>query len=238
MAVESEAQGKSEGDFNLSSSIRDPIHKNSSSIIDRTASIITKMDNHIGTFKNRTVEKHDARENNQAYHRNQVSDVSFPTTTAGSTKTKRRAKGYVPLRRPVVDSPEKSADPDEGSNSLNVRHELQSQDVNLKSDMSFSRWEERVGPAELERAVLSLLEFGQIAAAKQLQHKLSPVKVPSEILLVDSALKLAAMSTPSKTVSLAMLDEEVRSVIQSHHIPTQQHEVDTLQVCVQILLPS
>ncbi|PRQ49064.1 putative spatacsin [Rosa chinensis] len=230
LAVESEAQGKSEGDFNLSSSIRDPIHKNSSSIIDRTASIITKMDNHIGTFKNRTVEKHDARENNQVYHKNQVLDVSFPTTTAGSTKTKRRAKGYVPLRRPVLDSPEKSGDLDEGSNSLNVRYELQSQDENSKTEMSFSRWEERVGPAELERAVLSLLEFGQIAAAKQLQHKLSPVKVPSEILLVDAALKLAAMSTPSKKVSIAMLDEEVRSVIQSHHILTQQHEVDTVQV--------
>ncbi|XP_062007180.1 uncharacterized protein LOC133724450 isoform X1 [Rosa rugosa] len=230
LAVESEAQGKSEGDFNLSSSIRDPIHKNSSSIIDRTASIITKMDNHIGTFKNRTVEKHDARENNQVYHKNQVLDVSFPTTTAGSTKTKRRAKGYVPLRRPVLDSAEKSGDLDEGSNSLNVRYELQSQDENSKTDMSFSLWEERVGPAELERAVLSLLEFGQIAAAKQLQHKLSPVKVPSEILLVDAALKLAAMSTPSKKVSIAMLDEEVRSVIQSHHILTQQHEVDTVQV--------
>ena len=102
--------------------------------------------------------------------------------------------------------------------------------------MSFSRWEERVGPAELERAVLSLLEFGQIAAAKQLQHKLSPVKVPSEILLVDAALKLAAMSTPSKKVSVAMLDEEVRSVIRSHHIPIDQHEVDTVQVCVQISL--
>ncbi|CAB4268974.1 unnamed protein product [Prunus armeniaca] len=44
------------------------------------------------------------------------------------------------------------------------------------------------------KAVLSLLEFGQIAAAKQLQHKLSPVKVPSEFVLVDAALKLAAMS--------------------------------------------
>ncbi|KAK9949867.1 hypothetical protein M0R45_005378 [Rubus argutus] len=38
------------------------------------------------------------------------------------------------------------------------------------------------------------------------------------------------MSTPSTKVSIAMLDEEVRSVIQSYHIPTQQHQVDTVQV--------
>ncbi|XP_021803857.1 uncharacterized protein LOC110748134 [Prunus avium] len=188
------------------------------------------MDNHIGTFKNRTFEKHDPREHSLAYHKNQVLDASFPTTTGGSTKNKRRAKGYMPLRRPPLDSAEKNTDLDNGSNSLNTINELQSQEENLKMELSFSRWEERVGPAELERAVLSLLEFGQIAAAKQLQHKLSPVKVPSEFVLVDAALKLAAMSTPSKKVSILMLDEEVHSVIQSYNIPTDQHQVDPIQV--------
>lgn len=230
LAVESEAHVKSEGDFNLSSSSRDPALKNCSSIIDRTASIITKMDNHIGTFKNRTIEKHDPREHSLAYHKNQVLDASFPTTTGGNTKNKRRAKGYMPLRRPPLDSAEKNTDLDNGSNSLNTINELQCQDENLKMELSFSRWEERVGPAELERAVLSLLEFGQIAAAKQLQHKLSPVKVPSEFVLVDAALKLAAMSTPSKKVSILMLDEEVHSIIQSYNILTDQHQVDPIQV--------
>ncbi|ONI01941.1 hypothetical protein PRUPE_6G168600 [Prunus persica] len=229
LAVESEAHVKSEGDFNLSSSSRDPALKNSSSIIDRTASIITKMDNHIGTFKNRTIEKHDPREHSLAYHKNQVLDASFPLTTGG-VQRQTEGKGYMPLRRPPLDSAEKNTDLDNGSNSLNTVNELQSQDENLKMELSFSRWEERVGPAELERAVLSLLEFGQIAAAKQLQHKLSPVKVPSEFVLVDAALKLAAMSTPSKKVSILMLDEEVHSIIQSYNILTDQHQVDPIQV--------
>lgn len=230
LAVESEAHIKDEGDFNLSSSSRDPIMKNSSSIIDRTASLITKMDNHVGTFKNRTVEKHDLRENNQAHNKNFVLDTSFPMTTGGSTKSKRRTKGYGPLRRPPLDAVEKHTDLHDGSN---VRSDLQSQDENIKMEMSFSRWEERVGLAEPESAVLSLLEFGQIAAAKQLQHKLSPDKIPYEFVVVDAALKLAGMSS-SKKVSLSMLDEEVRSVMQSYNILNEQHQVDPVQVILQI----
>ncbi|XP_028951098.2 uncharacterized protein [Malus domestica] len=229
LAVESEAHIKDEGDFNLSSSSRDPIMKNSSSIIDRTACLITKMDNHVGTFKNRTVEKHDPRENNQAHNKNYVLDTSFPMTTGGSTKTKRRTKGYGLLRRPPLDAVEKHTDLHDGSNPPNVRSDLQSQDENIKMEMSFSRWEEGVGPAEPESAVLSLLEFGQIAAAKQLQHKLSPDKIPYEFVVVDAALKLAGMSS-SKKVSLSMLDEEVRSVMQSYNILNEQHQVDPVQV--------
>jgi spatacsin len=70
-------------------------------------------------------------------------------------------------------------------------------------------------------------------AAKQLQHKLSPAQVPSEFVLVDAALKLATNSTPSCEASISMLDEEVRSVIKSYNIPTDQHKVNTLQVIVQ-----
>ncbi|KAE7998209.1 hypothetical protein FH972_002775 [Carpinus fangiana] len=229
LAVESEAQVKSEGEFNLTSSTRDSV-KISSSIIDRTASMITKMDNHINTMKNRTLEKNDARENNMTHHKNQVSDASFPTTAGGSTKTKRRAKGYMPLRRPLIDPGDKNIDPDDGFGPLKFGNDLPLQEENIKMEMSFSRWEERVGPAELERAVLSLLEFGQITAAKQLQHKLSPAQVPSEFVLVDAALKLADISTPSSEASISMLDEEVRSVIKSYNIPTDQHKVNKLQV--------
>uniref|UniRef100_A0A2N9FSI1 Spatacsin C-terminal domain-containing protein n=1 Tax=Fagus sylvatica TaxID=28930 RepID=A0A2N9FSI1_FAGSY len=185
LAVESEAQMKSEGDFNLASYTQDSVIKNSSSI-DRTA--------------------------------------------RGSTKAKRRAKGYVPLRRAVVESVDKGTDSDDGFGPLKSGNDLPLQEDNFKMEMSFSRWEERVGPAELERAVLSLLEFGQISAAKQLQHKLSPAQVPPEFVLVDAALKLADVSTPSSEVSISTLEEEVRSVIKSYNIPTGQLKVDTLQV--------
>ncbi|GAV81705.1 hypothetical protein CFOL_v3_25159 [Cephalotus follicularis] len=230
LAVESEAQGKSERDFTSTSSSRDPVGVNTSNIIDRTASIITKMDNHINTTRNRTVEKHDGRENNFAHHKNQLSDASSSTTVGGSMKTKRRAKGHVQSRRPFVDSVDKTTDTEDGPSPLNLRSDLHLQDESLKIELSFSKWEERVGPAELERAVLSLLEFGQITAAKQLQHKLSPEYIPSEFLLVDAALKLASISTPSHAVSLSMLDEELRSVIQSHNLLTDQHLMYPLQV--------
>ncbi|XWS29439.1 hypothetical protein CRYUN_Cryun24cG0029700 [Craigia yunnanensis] len=226
LAVESEAQLKN-GEISLMASSQNPLTGNSSNIIDRTASIISKMDNHINSMKNRTVEKYDARE---AHHRNQALDSSSSTVTIGSSKTKRRAKGYVPSRRPLVDTVDKGPEPEDSSNPSNLRNGVQWQDESLKIEISFSKWEERVGPGELERAVLSLLEFGQITAAKQLQQKLSPGQMPSEFILVDTALKLAAMSTPTSEVPIAMLDEALFSVIQSYNIPTDQHLIYPLQV--------
>ncbi|CAL0330002.1 unnamed protein product [Lupinus luteus] len=230
LAVESETQVKNEGDFNFTFSTRENAVKNDSSIIDRAASIIAKMDNHINTMRNRSVEKYESRESNQIPHKNQVVDTGLSTTFAGGTKTKRRAKGYIASRRPPIESTDKNADTDDGSGTLGVKSELQIQEVNLKVEMSFSRWEERVGAAELERAVLSLLECGQIAAAKQLQHKFSPEKTPTEFRLVDAALKLAAISTPPGNVSTSMLDEEVHSVMQSYGVLNDKHHVDPLQV--------
>ncbi|KAL5555832.1 hypothetical protein UlMin_038068 [Ulmus minor] len=229
LAVEAEAQVKSEGELNLTSSNRDPLTKNSPSIIDRTASMITKMDNHINSVRNRNFEKYDSRENNQVHNKNQL-DVGFSSIAVGNVKTKRRAKGYVVPRRPLLDQADKNVDPDDISSSPNCKNDTQLQDENIRTGMSFSRWEERVGPAELERAVLSLLEFGQIAAAKQLHNKLSPAQIPSEFILVDTALKLAAISTPSEPVSVSMLDEEVRTVIKSRDILTDQHQVEPVQV--------
>lgn len=231
LAVESEAQVKGEGNFTLSSSRQDPVIGNSSSVIDRTANIIAKMDNHINNMRSRTAEKNDLRENNSTHHKNpHVSDSGFSTTTGGYTKTKRRAKGFVPSRRSLMDTVDKSTDPEDGSSSLYCKNDLQLQDENIKLEVCFSRWEERVEPADLERAVLSLLEFGQITAAKQLQHKLSPEHIPSEFTLVDAALKLAAISTPSIEVSTSMLDVELVSVIQSSNILPIQHSVDPLQI--------
>ncbi|CAJ1937955.1 unnamed protein product [Sphenostylis stenocarpa] len=230
LAVESESQVKSEGDFNFTFSTRESGIKNDSSIIDRTASIIAKMDNHINTMRSRTVDKYESREVNQIPHKNHVIDAGLSTTVGGYTKTKRRAKGYTASRRPPLESADKSVDIDDVSSTINLKNEMQLQDENIKVEMSFSRWEERVGTAELERAVLSLLEFGQIAAAKQLQYKFSPGQIPSEFRLVDAALKLAANSTPPSNVSVPMLDEEVHSVMQSYGLLNDKHCIDPLQI--------
>ncbi|XP_028112522.1 uncharacterized protein LOC114310657 isoform X1 [Camellia sinensis] len=231
LAVESEAQVKSEGDFTLASSIREPGTGKSSNIIDRTASIITKMDNHINAMRTKTSERNDARENNQTHHKiSQVVDSSFSTSMGGNAKAKRRAKGLAPSRRPLMDTTEKIIDSEDGVAALYFRNDLHLQDENFRIESSFSRWEERVGPEELERAVLSLLEFGQITAAKQLQNKLSPAHIPPEFVLVDAALKLAVISTPCNKVSISMLDEEVRSIIQSYNILIDHHVVEPLEV--------
>lgn len=230
LAVEAEEQVKNEGEFNLTTSSRDPMTKGTSSIIDQTASVITKMDSHINTMRSRAVEKHDAKENKTQY------DVTLSTMAGESAKIKRRTKGCPTLRRPLVDPVEKISDPDEASGSVSCKSDMQLQEEGLRTEMSFSRWEERVRPAEVERAVLSLLEFGQVAAAKQLQHKLSPGYVPSEFVLVDAALKVAAISTPSSLVSLSMLDEDVRSVLQSHNLLTDQIQVEPLEVSFAIAL--
>ncbi|CAL5368142.1 unnamed protein product [Camellia sinensis] len=231
LAVESEAQVKSEGDFTLASSSREPGTGKSSNIIDRTASIITKMDNHINAMRTKTSERNDARENNQTHHKiSQVVDSSFSTSMGGNAKAKRRAKGLAPSRRPLMDTTEKIIDSEDGVAALYFRNDLHLQDENFRIESSFSRWEERVGPEELERAVLSLLEFGQITAAKQLQNKLSPAHIPPEFVLVDAALKLAVISTPCNKVSISMLDEEVRSIIQSYNILIDHHVVEPLEV--------
>lgn len=230
LAVESEAQVKSEGNFSLINSTRE----NSSNIIDQTANIITKMDNHINTMRKRIVEKHDLRENSQAHFKSQFLDVSSSTTAGGSSKTKRRAKGFVSSRRQLTDSADRSTDSEDSSGPPNSRNDSLLPDESSTVEMSFPKWEERVEPAELERAVLSLLEVGQITAAKQLQHKLFPAHIPSEFILVDTALKLASLSTPSSEVSISILDEEVLSVLQSCNIPLERQLINPLQVIVQI----
>jgi hypothetical protein len=60
-----------------------------------------------------------------------------------------------------------------------------------------SGWEEHVGEGEVESAVLALLEVGQVTAAKQLQQKLAPTHVPLELLLVETAHRIAMLSQPT-----------------------------------------
>lgn len=218
LAVESEALVKNEGEDSLISPIREPGTGKDSDLMDRTASIIAKMDNHINGLKVKSSEKND-RENGQTH-------VRMTQTVDSSSKTKRRAKGFG-SKKPLFDTVDKSE-----PTLLNPRDETQFHDENLKIDASLSRWEERVGPAELERAVLSLLDFGHVTAARQLQNKLSPDNMPSEFFLVDAALKLAALSTPNNKVSILMLDDDVLSVMQSHNLMAEQRVIDPLQVKV------
>ncbi|PIN26879.1 hypothetical protein CDL12_00372 [Handroanthus impetiginosus] len=225
LAVESEAQVKSEGEDSLTHSIREPEAGKGSDLIDRTASIITKMDNHINALRLKSSEKND-RENSQAHVRyTQTIDSSFSSNAGGSTKMKRRTKVIGSSRKPLFDAVDKKFEPE--SIPPNEPH---FPDENFKMDASLTRWEERVGPAELERAILSLLDFGQITAARQLQNKLSPDNTPSEFLLVDAALKLASLSAPSNNVLVSMLDDEVRLVIQSYNLPTDEGMIDPLKV--------
>ncbi|CAM8951081.1 unnamed protein product [Rhodiola kirilowii] len=216
LAVESEAQLKSNEEIIIGSSCGDTANRSVPNIIDKTASIITRMDNHINSMRSRS-EKHDVKDY-QTHKNTQLFDPSFPTVGAGS-KSKRRAKSYLPSRRLM-----------EATDASNLIDDVQVPDENVTLEVSLSRWEERVGPAELERAVLSLLEFGQITAAKQLQDKLSPTTTPPEFFLMDAALKLAAMSPPNTKVPKSVLDEQVQSVIQSHDIMTNLSLVEPLQV--------
>ncbi|CAI0554802.1 unnamed protein product [Linum tenue] len=230
LAVESEAQIKSDGEFVSTASTRDPAVGHPSNMIDKTASLVSKMDGHINAMKNRsTVEKHDSRENNGMLHlKNQVADASS-SAAGGSMKTKRRTKGYF--------HPKRSDAEEIFSSSVTSRNDLPLQDESgEKIEVSFSKWEEQIGTEEMERAVLSLLEFGQISAAKQLQHKLSPSEMPPEFVLVDACLMIAAISTPCSKVSVSMLNEDVRAVMQSYNLCTEQHLIDPIEV-LESLIP-
>ncbi|KAL8160713.1 hypothetical protein V2J09_002250 [Rumex salicifolius] len=236
LAVESEAQMKSERDLNLSSSNQEQMYAKSSNMIDKTADIILKMDSHLNAMKNRASEKVDGKESNfmqlkssQAYLKGSKPWDTGISTATNSMKSKRQAKAHGYPRRFPADTVERSTDLEDGSTPLAAfRNDLE--DENVKAEASLSKWEDRIGPAELERAVLSLLEFGQISAAKQLQHKLSPTNVPLEFKFVDAALKLAELSTPPQISSLSLLDKDLCSVIQSYDNFTEDQLVDTLQV--------
>ncbi|KAK9134405.1 hypothetical protein Syun_013735 [Stephania yunnanensis] len=239
LAVESEAQVKTEGNLTSATSGQSPMNGNSSSVIEQTASIITKMDNHLKEMKSNEKEKSDARESNLMHLRNQQAlDASSPATAVSIAKVKRKTKGYSSYRRPQINPLDKSNDSEDGLGSpVNLRNDdelfksfLQLEE-NVRLEASASRWEERVEPEELERAVLSLLEFGQVTAARQLQQKLSPGNVPSEFSVVDAALKLAAISAPScSDFSLSMLDPDVLSVVQSYSLMSDDDFGDPLQV--------
>ncbi|XP_023634817.1 uncharacterized protein LOC17879534 [Capsella rubella] len=228
LAVEAESHVKNVGAFSPSIIGKDMLNGKSSNLIDRTASIITKMDSHISSAtKNKIGEKHDPRSPGQGHQRNQDTNTLI---FGANTKPKRRAKGNVPQIRHFVDSSDRNSEFDDSLSLLNIKSEFQLQEESTGLEISLSKWEESIEPAELERAVLSLLEFGQVTAAKQLQLKLAPGTLPSEIIILDAAMKLAMLSTPCSKVPLSMLDGEVRSVIQSHSLNLDHPMIEPLQV--------
>ncbi|KZV20985.1 hypothetical protein F511_38482 [Dorcoceras hygrometricum] len=228
LAVESEAQVKNEGDSAVTYPTREAGTGKVANLIDRTASIIIKMDNHITELRNRTLEMNDG-ENSQPHIRiPQTMDARFSSMTESNTKTKRRPKGSGSSRKLLIDTADRKFHSE--SVPRNLRYDSRLDDENFEIDESISRWEERVGPAELERAVLSLLDFGQTTASRQLQNKLSPDKAPTEFSLIDSALKLAALSTPGNKVSISTLDDETRDVIQSYNLLIGHRVIEPLKV--------
>ncbi|KAK1264752.1 hypothetical protein QJS04_geneDACA023233 [Acorus gramineus] len=225
LAVESEAQATAEGNFTLANSIQNPAGGSSTSIIEHTANVITRMDNHINTVRARATEKNDIREGYQNPRNLQTFDSS-PLATSNS-KTKRRAKGYISSRRSLADAVDKKPDLDDYSSSC-----MLIQEENAKIEASISGWEERVKPAEVERAILSLLDFGQVTAAKQLQNKLSPSNVLPEFALVDTALKIASVSCPSSNgeASVPNMDPDILPIVRSYDILDHDVLSDPLQV--------
>ncbi|KAG9129276.1 hypothetical protein Leryth_015660 [Lithospermum erythrorhizon] len=230
LAVDSEGQVKSDREFTLTNSSLGLKTGKTSNNIDRTASVVTKMDNHIQSSTMKSSERNDHQEHYQSNSRtSQAVESGSLASTDGTMKTKRRAKGLLPSRRILLDV-ENNNECEGSTVNLNLRDNSQCADENWGIGTSFSRWEERVGPTEVERAVLSLLEVGQIAAARQLQQKLSPGNIPPEFLVVDASLKLAATSTPIKEIPVSVLDIELRSILQSYNLLTNDKVIDPLQI--------
>ncbi|XP_020677460.1 uncharacterized protein LOC110096041 isoform X3 [Dendrobium catenatum] len=239
LAVESEAQAKIEGDYNLPSSIQHLGGGNSVGIIEQTATIIEKMDGHINATCLKVSERNGSRENCMQLSRpNQASDSTNSGTMSCSTRIKRRTKNHPVLKRPMdnMDTNNDSDDSPKSPQTLSIVGDISKssplQEENVKIEASVSGWEEKVRPADMERAVLSLLEFGQVTAAKQLQHKLSPAHVPFELAIVDAALKVASLSSSSSNEGRrgSMMDAEVLPFIQSLNIHFNSHAINPLQV--------
>lgn len=237
LAVESEAQSKSDGPYISPNSIQNMAAGNNASIIERTANIITKMDAHINAMRLKAPDRNGTRESNFSHGRHMYfGDSHASVTTTNSTRTKRRSKTYMQIRRPS-DATENNNDSDD---NLTSPHNIRSSgevsknmqmEENMKIEASVSGWEEKVRPAEVERAVLSLLEFGQITAAGQLQLKLSHACIPPQLLLVDAALKVAALSSSCSNgkINEEELEPDVLSIVQSLPL-IRDNRIDLLQV--------
>lgn len=183
---------------------------NSLEPINLTAKSVSIVDNHMRNLRVRTAEfSTNERENGLQARPSVNQDQTSPGITAGAmSKLKRRPRNYAQHKRTQVDKSGKSQAELEGNTQLGVspikKAELRA-NTPLQEDAKEEAaagedqiyWEERIGEQELERAVLSLLEVGQVSAARQLQQKLAPIHVPIELILVETALIVAMLSTPT-----------------------------------------
>ncbi|MCO5599510.1 hypothetical protein L7F22_053616 [Adiantum nelumboides] len=184
-----------------------PVSLDSISLIAKSVSIV---DSHIKTTRAKILEASaNEREGATQARQPNMQDQSSPAVIAGAnSKVKRKPRNYAQHRRAHVDKPAKLQAELESSAQLGVSPNKKSdpkvnnnfqeevKDETVATDDQLY-WEERVGEQELERAVLSLLEVGQVSAARQLQQKLAPVHIPLELLLVETALNVARSSTSS-----------------------------------------
>ncbi|XP_015650038.1 uncharacterized protein [Oryza sativa Japonica Group] len=221
LAVESESQCKADGEYAPSSVTQNLATGNNTNIIEQTADVITKIDNSMSSPRMRITERNGIRDNTTPSFHQHLQLFESNGEGVHNTRARRRSKTNTLLRRVAKDSVESSInDSGDNSNSFNSSkiagqaRSLLSEEEFAKMEVSLSGWEQNVRPVDMEKAVLSLLEFGQITAATQLQQKLSPSYVPEELVLVDIALRVANNSSNGE-ISLSCFDPEALSILQS-----------------------
>lgn len=219
--MESESQCKADGEYAPSSVTQNLATGNNTNIIEQTADVITKIDNSMSSPRMRITERNGIRDNNTPSFHQHLQLFESNGEGVHNTRARRRSKTNTLLRRVAKDSVESSInDSGDNSNSFNSskiagqERSLLSEEEFAKMEVSLSGWEQNVRPVDMEKAVLSLLEFGQITAATQLQQKLSPSYVPEELVLVDIALRVANNSS-NGDISLSCFDPEALSILQS-----------------------
>lgn len=237
LAVESESQSKADGEFATSAVAQNIAVGNSSSIIEQTADVITKIDSNMSSPHMKVTERNGTRDNLSSQHVQLFeSNSEASSTTINNTRAKRRLKTNSPLRRGANDNIEsRTNELDNNSKSCHSSkigeqaRNLLSEEEFAKMEASLSGWEQNVRPVDMEKAVLSLLEFGQITAAKQLQQKLSPSYIPEELVLVDVALRIANSSS-SGEISLSCFETQALSILQSLEVANSCDMISPSQV--------
>uniref|UniRef100_A9U2Z6 Predicted protein n=1 Tax=Physcomitrium patens TaxID=3218 RepID=A9U2Z6_PHYPA len=195
--------------------------------VDRTANAVAAVDSHLRRFNTRSQADIVAEENDRALSRSRSIQIGEISSSQGGSvaRMKRRSKQ---LRRSQMDNTEddRIRDPQINDGQMNL-----SEDHAPMRDVETRGWEERVGEGEVERAVLALVEVGQITAARQLQLKLAPTHVPLELLLVEAAQKIATVSVPTAKGSVpAFLHPTVVECLRSSGIFETSDSVTSMQV--------
>ncbi|XP_024514946.1 spatacsin [Selaginella moellendorffii] len=174
LAVESEVLMKSSSSnsptFRLGAlNLESPFSMHSGSPVDRTAAKIATVDGHLKVFN--------------SMHADIMDDIRQVHSPVGSGG---KDGGSKPKRRLLRRGQEKEQTSPDMDNKLKITDED-----------STAGWEDKVGEGEVERAILALVEVGQVQAARQLQQKLSPSRVPAELVWAETAYNVAMLSSPT-----------------------------------------